>query len=180
VYNAFMFGSCSICAAPAEVQSAINRGLAARVKLRILAQESGLSKSAIHRHSQKCIARQTLKTFKAARFNAATGRIFVQWPNDPSAPDHLRGRIFPNYRPITENDVLIVVTYEQAATIGNPIALAPNGWDEKAQKAFQKRVPTQEKKHFIDGEHARALAEHAERKDIPSATDPQALAGLDS
>jgi hypothetical protein len=107
-----MFGSCSICAAPAEVQSAINRGLAARVKLRILAQESGLSKSAIHRHSQKCIARQTLNTFKSARFNANTGRIFVRWSDDPCAPPEYRGRTFPSSREMTADDVLIVVEYE--------------------------------------------------------------------
>lgn len=56
--------------------------------------------------------REVLSSYKAARYNPQTGRLFVRWPDDPSAPPEYRGKTFPSHRPITENDVLLTITYD--------------------------------------------------------------------
>jgi hypothetical protein len=55
-----MKGDCSICAAPPEVVRAINAALSKKEKLRDLAARSGFSKSALVRHSNKCIVRDSI------------------------------------------------------------------------------------------------------------------------
>ena len=112
------FRPCSVCSAPAQVTASVNLELSKRTKLRDIAKLSGISKSAIHRHSQKCLPREVLAAYKTARFNPNVGRVFVQWPEDPSCPSDVRGKLLnaravvASLDEITENDVVLNVVYE--------------------------------------------------------------------
>jgi len=72
---------CTICASPPEVCVLIERGLANKVFLRVLAAQSGLSRSAIDRHKQKCIPRKVLNTFRDKKRSAQNERLISVWPD---------------------------------------------------------------------------------------------------
>lgn len=111
--------TCSICTAPAEVQDAVNAALSKNTKLRDLAAQSRFSKSALHRHSQRCLARQVLTQHRTAKFNERRDLIFVEFPGQPpilQTPERPLG--FEGVMRITPapNDLIIKVTFEQPAT----------------------------------------------------------------
>jgi hypothetical protein len=57
---------CSICTSPEPVQRIVNQQLAGRVKMTDIAAASGFSKSAVHRHSSKCLGRAVLRDYRDA------------------------------------------------------------------------------------------------------------------
>ena len=73
--------TCSICAAPPDVVEAVNSQLARHVRMRDIASAAGFSKSAIHRHSQKCVPRQMLEQHKSKKFNPRTMLAWYLWPD---------------------------------------------------------------------------------------------------
>ena len=76
-----MWKHCSVCSSPASVRAAVDSALAKHEKLRDIAHKSGFSKSAVHRHSQKCVARNVLSSHKA--HFARGGKFFAWFPNQP-------------------------------------------------------------------------------------------------
>ena len=145
---------CSVCDCPnAEVLRTINRELSKAPRtttLRQLQVLSGFSRATLSRHSRGCLVRQTLSTFKTAKFNPALGKIHVTLPGDPPATD------------LGPEDIEIVVEFEKL-TIRNPLALRGDGWTADTQTQFADLVLPADQKAFILNEHARALAENSER-----------------
>jgi hypothetical protein len=115
--------TCSVCNAPREVREIIEAELqkekSVRRPLRVLAALSGLSKSAISRHSCKCLALRKLANFRDKRKGGPRPkRIVVKWPDgrftshDPwnerdAGPVSLQGPILPSdlYLQIVDDDL---------------------------------------------------------------------------
>lgn len=132
-YYPHMRGSCSICAAPAEVLTAINYALARHEKLRDIEKRSGFSKSSLHRHSNKCIPRNAIVSYKTVKLNSVGRRYVVQWPDgslttstvfdsrghavEQRADQPLQRLTFDQINP--ETDIVLVVEYEKAI-VKNP------------------------------------------------------------
>lgn len=74
---------CSICAAPAEIQKAVNDSLKNRERLRDLSKRSGFSRSALSRHSRKCIRREVLAQHRSDYFQPGD-QIAVVYPSGTS------------------------------------------------------------------------------------------------
>jgi hypothetical protein len=88
-----MRATCKVCESGAAtvVDGLLRQG----VKLRDIAQQVGMSKSAVHRHSLKCTIRAAAQTLKAKKFDPLRDRTLVKFtdedsflihhdPNDPS------------------------------------------------------------------------------------------------
>jgi hypothetical protein len=113
------FQVCSICSAPADVRAAVNEALARREKFLDLAARTGFSKSALHRHSQRCVPREILSRYKNQRTPPAPERELVRWPDgrifvwrtqQPVAPDEVR-----------PNDIVFSVAYNRTAKLPQKI-----------------------------------------------------------
>jgi hypothetical protein len=121
---------CSICEKPGAA-GIVNTLLEKNTFLKVIAQQTGFSKSSIHRHSQKCVIRAQAQKLKSSRFNSATDRLLVKWADDPSAPPDVRGKmldgrwneISPDQK-VRETDVVLLVQYEKTKEFGNPRALS--------------------------------------------------------
>jgi hypothetical protein len=145
------FRACRVCSAPAEVTATVNRALAEKVKLRDIAAQCGISKSSIHRHASKCIAREILAGYKAKVFDSRPKQVVVKWPDDSSCPAELRDRLTDGFQTIPAHqidavkDILFVVTYAKA--IGRKNACNPSdaarelAHAENAQRQAAKQIP---------------------------------------
>jgi hypothetical protein len=88
VYTSLMpSGICSVCNAPRETALEINRLLSLpkgeRPFFHTLSAQFGISKSAIHRHSQKCLPK-IRQGKKHHPFNWNIGTIFIEWCSSPT------------------------------------------------------------------------------------------------
>jgi hypothetical protein len=103
-------GICSICDAPvrAEIDAALRKG----DPLRQLEARSGFSRSALSRHSRKCLAREAVAEHKNRKVDLTTQLVWTEWPNGElvrlPAPYSFRGvlRDTPG-----ENDVILKVEF---------------------------------------------------------------------
>jgi hypothetical protein len=141
--------NCSFAARP-DVLKIINGLLAQKVSAKKIEQQTGIPHTTAGRHSQFCVIRQQAATLKA-RTNPRSQKIVVWWPDAPYPADQ-----------ITENCFVLKVVYEPGY-IGNPQALAPDGWTPEAQTLFMNRVSLDVKMSYIDGQHEDALRENLER-----------------
>lgn len=120
---------CSICTAPAYIRNAVDVELSRRTRLRDIAKMTHLSKSAIHRHSKRCVSRTSLQGLHTARFNPELHRVLTRWPNDPVCTPDVRGKTFVYSSPdpadhhsnpippdqLRPTDILLVVEYDKPA-----------------------------------------------------------------
>jgi hypothetical protein len=79
--SAMNYKKCSICAAGAAVTEAVNAQLAQKVFLRDIAAAVGVSKSAVHRHSKKCVSRAVLNNYRDKKAAVAHGRMLLIYEN---------------------------------------------------------------------------------------------------
>ena len=156
-----MRGACSICAAPPEVLKAVNEALGKKEKLRNVAKRSGFSKSTLGRHRLNCLPREIIASNRSKRFNSASGQVFVSWPDDPSCPPDVRGKLLndrgavvASLEQITENDIVMNVVYE-------------------APSDYYGLLDSEGRYLSADTAHARALQENAER-DATEENPPEA------
>lgn len=105
-------GICSVCSAPGNVLQAVNDALARKEKLRDLEKRSGFSRSALSRHGRRCIAVQTLTTYRDNKFHPETDRAIVRWPN----------QTIPALGP---NDWLVAVSFEDMPSYASKSKIAP-------------------------------------------------------
>ena len=116
---------CSVCSAPVEVQQAVNAALANRTKMRDIALAVGISKSSIHRHSQKCVTRTALNQYRGKR-EKQLGKTVVKWPDGTYTLLHIAADIHVLDRRLDINapipidpktlgrfDAVVEVIYEQ-------------------------------------------------------------------
>jgi hypothetical protein len=82
---------------------AINSALAKRDKLRDIASRSGFSKSAIGRHSQKCMPQKILNDYRDAQ--TTNGRSVVCWPDVECAPPALRAKLMADGKEVLAGDL---------------------------------------------------------------------------
>jgi hypothetical protein len=138
------YQTCTVCGAPAEVSAAINAELAKppgeRMKLRDMEKLCHISKSAISRHTRKCLPKHILSTYRSTgKVDLKNRRVIVEWP-DIGSGHHRFTLCFEynhhgkpierqQYEPIElaagqlrDSDLLLVVEYEQKP-IRNPGAL---------------------------------------------------------
>ena len=148
-----MYRDCSICSAPVEVVRAINSALAKREKMRDIAARSGFSKSAIHRHSQRCVPREIISAHKSARFDARTGRVFVSWPDDPSCPADTRGKLLPGHRIPGEHDVMLHVQYEKPIDYDPRIQSPTVAFDLAIEENQLRNIPVPDPEVPTNGKH---------------------------
>jgi hypothetical protein len=162
--------NCSFTNRP-DVLKTINGLLEKRHSAKTIEKLTGIGHSIVGRHHQHCFVKvqaEKIRLERQRQKQPALTRVLVKWADSFGPDAHPAGTITLHGRIISPNevrpdDVLLIVTYDERSHIGNPSALAPNGWNERAQNSFQKRVPAQDKKYFIDSEHERALAENAKR-----------------
>lgn len=95
--------SCSICSAAPEVLKAINESLAAHEKLRDLAARSKFSRSALSRHSRRCVRRAVIQEHASKIFVPGRDRIRV----------YFAGQTLTD---LSEHDVLVEICYEKFVT----------------------------------------------------------------
>jgi hypothetical protein len=67
-------GTCSVCAAPPAVQSAINSQLEKRVPLRKIASESAFSRASLSRHARSCISRRAVTEHRSLIGDVTSGK----------------------------------------------------------------------------------------------------------
>ena len=84
-----MGDTCSVCSSPVQVRNTINDQLRQGARLRDIASQCGISKSAIHRHRTKCVPRELLQAHRKAKLTDS--RIVAHWPTDETAPAETRG-----------------------------------------------------------------------------------------
>jgi hypothetical protein len=70
-----MRATCKICEAPNDARSVVDKLLSQGVFLRDVAAQTGFSKSAIHRHSQKCYVRAAAGALKGGYFDPDRQRV---------------------------------------------------------------------------------------------------------
>jgi hypothetical protein len=116
---------CSVCNAAGDVKSVVDAELlkppGERKNLRELARLSGFSRSALSRHTRKCIASIRLESYREKVSPTVGGRMVVRWPDGKLT---LYGEPFPETA-IRDTDLIFVVEYAKTnpATVGNPRAL---------------------------------------------------------
>ncbi len=147
---------CSICERPGAAEI-VNRLLGKGTFLKVIAQQTGFSKSSVHRHSQKCVIRQQAAQLKTTRFDPQRQRIIVKWPDGSLTHRH-------SDKWDDREAVLLVVSYEDSPFY-NPAALMENGtWSATAQNSFITKVPPPVIEKFIQDQYAEALLENAARE----------------
>jgi len=108
------FQRCSICSAPPEVLAAVNEALRKREKFRDLAERTGFSRASLHRHSKRCVPRDTLAQYKARTAVIPSGRTIVAWPARPDQPAHYT-LLFSEYvlheSDLLDSDTIFRVSY---------------------------------------------------------------------
>jgi hypothetical protein len=67
-------GTCSICAAPPEVQAAVNSQLERRIPLRKIASQSAFSRASLSRHARACISRRLVSEHRSLISDVTSGR----------------------------------------------------------------------------------------------------------
>jgi hypothetical protein len=131
---------CSICALSPVHLAAIENELHNGVKFRDLAQASGLSKSALHRHWTNCVHRRRLAELKQRRAPADyESRTVVSWPDGSLT---LNGLPFDGK--FTEHDILLRVAYKEVVIreLGNPTALITQDLLDEAASEHRERFPS--------------------------------------
>jgi hypothetical protein len=120
---------CSICSAPETIRAMVNAELAKepgkRLTLRQLEKISHFSKSALSKHSRRCLFRKALLDHRANFFSRGD-RIHVHWPNDPPLTDE------EVVRRANGNRLWIIDVCFVRGAIQNPAAL------ENANKVYRK------------------------------------------
>ncbi len=108
--------TCSICSAPGDAAETVNAMLQKRIPLKQIALETGFSKSAVHRHSQKCFVRHKATALKEKRFDAERNRVLTALPDgryfvqgDPLNPALNRATITESE--LRADDWIVRVTY---------------------------------------------------------------------
>src|SRR5215472_13896430 len=100
---------CGICRLSADERNAVEAHITAGMKLRDLEKIVGISKSALSRHSRKCMLRSRLASIKTKRIKNPQDFQIIVTGLHPGRPD-LDGQRDPaDRRPILE----IHVEYEQ-------------------------------------------------------------------
>jgi hypothetical protein len=120
---------CSVCLSP--VASAVNAELLKprheRMKLRELEKLSGLSRSALGRHSLNCIPKLRLALNREKKVHASgTGRMVVFWPQHGDTPSRFSdGDRIVREDELRDDDLVLAVSYESTPLheFKNPIAL---------------------------------------------------------
>jgi hypothetical protein len=115
--------TCKVCqsGAAAVVDGLLRQG----GKLRDIAQQIGLSKSSVHRHSLKCYMRAAAQTLKAKKFDPLRDRTLVKFtdedsflihhaPSDPSTD----GTTITSAE-LRERDVVVKVVFQDSKIL-NP------------------------------------------------------------
>jgi hypothetical protein len=132
--------SCSICS-NSEAAVAVNELLFKGSTIDFVATETGVHRSSVARHKAKCFARWRANRLRDRKGKSdQPGVIFVQWPNSPTAPEHVRGTLIRNWDPtpvhpsqIRPSDALFVVRYAnplpERAKIETPTAPAAPVYD---------------------------------------------------
>jgi hypothetical protein len=124
---------CSICSHP-DGAKIVNALLEKGTFLKVIAQQTGFSKSSVHRHSLKCVIRQQAAKLKSSRFDPHTDKLVVHWPGDPIPPN------------LTEHDVIFSVQYAPPVPRGPycPASafVVEQALAEDAERDAAKQIPT--------------------------------------
>jgi hypothetical protein len=126
---------CKICEA-AGAAEIVNKLLDKKTFLRDIARETGFSKSAVHRHSQKCFIKTKAGSLKSAYFDPDRDRVLILYPNGKCFVDHdPHGRAFIYNRDgspielqpsdLTPDDVLVIVERERRLPDRTPAEVPP-------------------------------------------------------
>lgn len=106
-------GICSVCAAPPDVLAAVNDAIRKHEKFRDLAARTAFSRAALHRHSQKCVSRDTLSSHKSNRYDPRTDLLLIQWPGQLPALQGIPGGFLGTVRTSPgPNDLVLRVEFE--------------------------------------------------------------------
>ena len=112
-----MKGICSICSSPAHIREIIDAELmrpsSQRMRLRDLEKLTHVSKSALSRHSRKCLIRSLLSEHRQRMSVDPDANIYVLYPNNQVTRDGLPidlGTALKECDP--DKDVLLCVEYE--------------------------------------------------------------------
>jgi hypothetical protein len=139
--------ACSICA-NSELAATVNQLLFEKKStLQEIADKVGSTKSSVGRHAAKCFLEWKATRVKDRKGKTAdSGRLLVQWPNEPTAE-------------LQPGDSLLVVCYQETNVAdvvvrGNPRALGIE---------------------HVDALHEFALAENAERETLKPASECPAI-----
>jgi hypothetical protein len=123
---------CSICSSPPAVSAAVNRQLEQKIRMRDIAAAAGFSKSAVHRHSQKCVPRQVMAQHKAGKFDPQTMLSWYLWPNGDltrqAIPYGFRGGVRDKPGP---RDLIFKIKYEALPPPKPPKPVAVTPQEEK-------------------------------------------------
>jgi hypothetical protein len=169
-------GTCSVCAAPPAVQSAINEQLERRIPLRKIAAESAFSRASLSRHARACISRRLVSEHRSLIGDVTSGkaRLILAQPHaaiylkdgrptmtlDTStlvyAPLFGNGPIIPENE-LLDSDVIFQVEYEK------PVDLVARAAEVRAAKA---ETEAREQAEIAEAEAALKSAE------IPTKTTP--------
>ena len=130
--------TCSICSAPAEVQSAVNMALRKRERLRDIQARAGFSRSALSRHSIKCLGKQILDEHKTAFFNHKTDSAWIEWPDSPPGLSIVAENLAGQARPTVPrtNDVVLRIAFEAPVEPRAPKPVAPEDTSKLIGESF--------------------------------------------
>ncbi len=139
---------CSVRTAPRQVTDIVNGSLAAKVKLRDIAERTGISKSSISRHSVKCIGRGVLARYResrAARSALRHRRIVTQAEDgslhvfaDPGGGGRngRDGTVRISRSELREDDMVVLVAYEEPRPVQNFAVLRAEAEAEDAARTM--------------------------------------------
>lgn len=109
---------CLVCKLPPETREAIEAAIRKKEKYRDLEARTGISKSCLHRHAHKHMAREIIEAHRAGRFHPGKHRIVYAYPDHFEAlmrRESIRPHDFTVTIPrdqLTENDFLIEVSFD--------------------------------------------------------------------
>jgi IclR helix-turn-helix domain len=119
--------TCRVCQSGAA--SVVDALLTQKVFLRTIAEQTGLTKSSVHRHAQKCFIKAAAKSLRTAKFNPQTDRTLVRFKLDEDVFDVMHDPTGQTTHGETitaaelrARDCVLVVRLENS-TIKNPDAL---------------------------------------------------------
>jgi hypothetical protein len=124
--------TCKVCSSP-DTAAVVDRLLQQGVFLRDIAEQVGLSKSSIHRHSLKCFVRHAAAKLKTGRYNPTADRVltrFVDVPTYRVSRDPLAASTAGSNIPATElrpRDVVLKIPYPNLSDVG--VLLSPTERD---------------------------------------------------
>lgn len=144
--------SCAVCKAPAAVRENVDRMLRNKTPMSRIAALAGCSKSAIGRHSLKCVPRDTLKTHGAAMHRR---RLIIQQGIPPQYAVWGSNRSLQPSEFDYDHDLFVVVHY------------GPKGSPQHSQRMLTRDQAGALQKQMETDALRKAVAQEAEEVPAP-------------